>query len=78
MGRQAGKAAKHQAASEGRRAALAYHLCPRCGRATPATVGERHCPNDGTAMLQACPGCGAPITSPHGRYCWSCGRALDP
>ena len=55
---------------------VAYHLCPRCGRATPAEAGERFCPNDGQRMLNACPSCGAPIGTPFGRYCGACGAQL--
>lgn len=55
---------------------LTYHLCPSCGRATPAELGERHCPNDGSKLLSACPNCGAAFTMPYIRYCTHCGRAL--
>lgn len=55
---------------------LTYHLCPTCGRATPADLAEQHCPNDGSRLLTACPGCHAPITTPYARYCTNCGREL--
>lgn len=55
---------------------VAYHLCPRCSRATPSAAGEDFCPNDGTRMLHVCPGCGAPITSPFAEYCTKCGAPL--
>jgi hypothetical protein len=51
-----------------------YHLCPRCGRATPAAAKERFCPNDGTKLLTQCPQCSATITSPYGHYCSQCGH----
>lgn len=53
-----------------------YRLCPACGRAVPIRVLEHHCPNDGSPMLQACPACQAPITSPYARYCTRCGSSL--
>jgi hypothetical protein len=49
-----------------------YHLCPRCGRATPAAAKERFCPNDGTKLLTSCPQCSSTITSPYSRYCSQC------
>jgi predicted amidophosphoribosyltransferase len=53
-----------------------YHLCPRCGRATPALAKERFCPNDGTKLLTACPQCDTKIASPYSRYCSQCGLEL--
>lgn len=58
------------------RPSVAYRLCPRCFRATPRAARETYCPNDGWVMLEACPGCGADITSPYGRYCPTCGHAF--
>lgn len=55
---------------------VAYHLCPRCARATPAGAGESFCPNDGESMLRACPACGARIVTPFGGYCVACGARL--
>jgi Double zinc ribbon len=55
---------------------LSYRLCPRCSRAVPAHSAERYCVNDGTRLLDACPVCGAAITSPYSRYCAGCGRSL--
>lgn len=55
---------------------LTYHLCPKCGRATPSALGERHCPNDGRRLLSACPKCRAAITTPYARYCTRCGEDL--
>jgi hypothetical protein len=57
---------------EGRKA-LRYRLCVRCFRAVPATTSERYCINDGTPMLEACPLCSTPITSPYARFCAACG-----
>lgn len=59
-------------------AAVRYRLCPRCGRAVPTTSGERYCANDGARLLDACPNCGASITSPYARYCVRCGADLTP
>ncbi len=56
--------------------AVAYHLCPQCFRATPASTKERYCPNDGAALLTACPNCHALIPSPYSRFCSSCGQAF--
>lgn len=55
---------------------LAYRLCPRCARAVPSTSEERYCANDGTRLLEVCPQCGAPITSPYARFCVRCGTDL--
>jgi predicted amidophosphoribosyltransferase len=52
---------------------LSYRLCPRCGRAVPATSKERYCINDGEKLLQHCPACHAAITSPYTRFCAGCG-----
>jgi hypothetical protein len=52
---------------------VTYRLCPRCFRAVPAASGERHCANDGSRLLEACPSCGVDITSPYARYCVACG-----
>lgn len=56
---------------------LRYRLCPECARAVPTQSGELYCINDGTRLLEDCPGCGASITSPYSRYCSGCGRALS-
>lgn len=56
---------------------LSYRLCPRCLRAVPSTSGERYCVNDGTRLLEACPHCGARITSPYSRFCGACGGPLS-
>jgi hypothetical protein len=50
-----------------------YRLCPRCARAVPATSRERYCINDGTWLLERCPLCATPITSPYACYCATCG-----
>ncbi|WP_366914808.1 zinc ribbon domain-containing protein [uncultured Meiothermus sp.] len=50
-----------------------YRLCPECFRAIPAHSQERYCINDGSWLLEACPLCKAPITSPYARFCASCG-----
>lgn len=55
------------------RKAIRYRLCVRCFRAVPTASGERHCINDGTPMLEACPLCSTPITSPYARFCACCG-----
>ncbi len=57
---------------------LRYHLCPRCYRATPASVKEMYCPNEGTKLLTACPNCAAPISSPYNRFCAACGQGFSP
>ncbi len=53
-----------------------YRLCPECFRAIPAHSPERYCINDGNWLLEACPLCGAPITSPYARFCSGCGLAF--
>lgn len=58
-------------------AAVRYRLCPRCARAVPSTSGERYCANDGARLLDACPQCHAPITSPYARYCVRCGTDFE-
>lgn len=55
------------------RKTLRFRLCMRCFRAVPASTSEQYCINDGTPMLEGCPSCGTPITSPYARYCASCG-----
>lgn len=55
---------------------VAYRLCPRCFRAVPVASGEKYCPNDGTRLLEACPRCQAPITSPYARFCVVCGQGF--
>ncbi|WP_158531670.1 MULTISPECIES: zinc ribbon domain-containing protein [unclassified Meiothermus] len=54
-----------------------YRICPRCARAVPASTQERYCLNDGERLLEACPGCGARITSPYARFCGRCGLELS-
>ena len=53
-----------------------YALCPTCGRAVPAGLGETFCSNDGTRMLSSCPVCGQSILSPYAQHCTHCGAAL--
>ncbi|MCA9836147.1 MAG: zinc ribbon domain-containing protein [Trueperaceae bacterium] len=53
-----------------------YHLCPRCGRATPAAAKEQFCPNDGSKLLSSCPACGSSITSPYNLFCTGCGQSF--
>lgn len=55
---------------------LHYRLCPKCARAVPATSSERFCINDGTRLLEACPHCGAAISSPYAHFCGACGLEL--
>ncbi len=55
---------------------LRYRLCPRCARAVPHRSGERYCPNDGARLMDACPQCWSPITSPYARFCVRCGTDL--
>ncbi|WP_420597093.1 double zinc ribbon domain-containing protein [Deinococcus sp.] len=55
---------------------VSYGLCPRCGRAVPASAGERYCLNDGSPMLLRCPQCGAKFTSPYSQFCGHCGLKL--
>ena len=50
-----------------------YRLCPKCARAVPMDSIERYCINDGSRLLEACPGCGVSITSPYARFCPACG-----
>ena len=52
---------------------LGFKLCPRCGRALPASSDERHCINDGEVLLIACPVCDTQITHPYAKHCSSCG-----
>ncbi|WP_019588401.1 double zinc ribbon domain-containing protein [Deinococcus apachensis] len=56
--------------------ALTYRLCPHCARAVPGHSAEFYCANDGTRLLEVCPQCGAPITSPYARFCVRCGANL--
>lgn len=58
----------------GERVGVQFHLCVRCGRATPAAANEFYCPNDGSPLLVACPNCDSPVTSPYARYCPGCGH----
>lgn len=51
-----------------------FRLCPSCFRAVPAAAGEHYCPNDGTALLSACPECDAPIATPYAHFCSACGH----
>ena len=53
--------------------ATLYRLCPVCFRAVPVQSQERYCINDGTLLLEACPACQRPITSPYARFCGECG-----
>jgi predicted amidophosphoribosyltransferase len=55
------------------RRTLHFRLCLCCFRAVPATTSEQYCINDGTPMLEACPSCATPITSPYARFCAACG-----
>ena len=52
---------------------ITYRLCLRCYRAVPVISHEHFCINDGTKLLEACPKCKAPITSPYARHCGACG-----
>lgn len=52
---------------------VAYRLCPKCLRSVPGAANERFCIQCGTPMLEACPKCKAPITSPYARFCGECG-----
>jgi uncharacterized C2H2 Zn-finger protein len=52
---------------------IGFKLCPRCGRAVPASSGEKHCINDGEVLLKACPTCETSITHPYAKHCSSCG-----
>jgi hypothetical protein len=52
---------------------IAYRLCPKCFRAVPAASQEAFCANDGARLLEVCPKCASPITSPYARYCVACG-----
>ncbi|MEY4531211.1 MAG: hypothetical protein RLZZ156_1932 [Deinococcota bacterium] len=52
---------------------IAYRICVMCARAVPLGSNEKFCSNDGTKMLEACPSCKSPITSPYARFCSDCG-----
>ncbi|PYE49988.1 double zinc ribbon protein [Deinococcus yavapaiensis KR-236] len=56
---------------------VAYRLCPRCLRAVPLHSREQYCVNDGARLLEGCPRCGEPITSPYAHFCARCGEALS-
>jgi hypothetical protein len=51
-----------------------FRLCVHCFRAVPANTNEQYCINDGTPMLEVCPLCNTPISSPYARFCGKCGR----
>lgn len=55
---------------------LSYHLCPICARSVPARAGERHCPNDGARLLEACPKCNTKISNPYAQHCTNCGHGF--
>jgi predicted amidophosphoribosyltransferase len=50
-----------------------YRLCLECSRAVSVDSKEVYCINDGTLMIEACPRCGAHITSPYAQFCAACG-----
>lgn len=50
-----------------------FRLCVRCFRAVPTSANERYCINDGTQLLEQCPSCKTPISSPYARFCAVCG-----
>jgi hypothetical protein len=52
---------------------IAYRICLKCARAVPLESNEKFCSNDGEKLLEACPSCQNPITSPYARFCSSCG-----
>jgi ribosomal protein L37E len=52
---------------------LGFKLCPRCGRAIPASSDEKHCINDGEILLTTCPVCATTIMHPYAKHCSSCG-----
>lgn len=56
---------------------LHYRICPCCTRAVPVESGEKYCINDGTAMLEQCRTCQAPILSPYAQNCFQCGLAFE-
>lgn len=55
---------------------LRYRLCPSCARAVPVSSPEHYCINDGNWLIDACPLCSAPISSPYARFCANCGESL--
>lgn len=55
---------------------IAFRVCPRCVRAVPLRSEEHFCANDGTRLIDRCPACAAPITSPYARFCVRCGDGL--
>jgi DNA-directed RNA polymerase subunit RPC12/RpoP len=50
-----------------------FKLCPRCGRAVPASSNEKHCINDGEPLLVQCPACTTRIAHPYAKHCSRCG-----
>ena len=53
-----------------------FRLCVRCFRAVPISANEHYCINDGTQLLEQCPMCKTPISSPYARFCECCGLAF--
>jgi hypothetical protein len=52
---------------------MGFKLCPRCGRAVPASSDEGHCINDGEMLLKSCPVCDSGIMHPYAKHCSNCG-----
>jgi formate dehydrogenase maturation protein FdhE len=56
---------------------LGFKLCPRCGRAIPASSEEAFCINDGVRLLKTCPQCDTRILHPYAKHCSNCGTAFS-
>ena len=52
---------------------LEFKICPGCSYSCTLEETNAYCPYCGEKLIDTCPECETPITTPYANYCTKCG-----